>query len=807
MQQLRWRAAVVVAALAATAFLIVTRPARLGLDLRGGTQIVLQAEDTDAVNVDGDTVDRTLEVLRRRVDQLGVSEPTLQRSGDRRVIIELPGVTDPDAALAVIGKTAQLTFHPVLGGAVDEATPPEGEVVLPDESGTRLRLGPAAVTGNDVSTARATLSGDLSASWQVEVDFRGSGSSAWTELTGQAACATPGDPTRRIAIVLDERVVSSPAVDPGVACDVGIPGGATVITGNFSQGDAKDLALLIRAGALPVPVEVVEQRTIGPTLGDAAIRASAQAAVIGALLTIVYMIAYYRLLGVLAALALVLYGAMSYAVLLLVGATLTLPGIAGFVLAVGMAVDANVLVYERIKEEKEGGATTRRAAEHGFQRAWTAIADSNATTLLAAALLFFFASGAVRGFGITLSIGVMMSVFTALVVTRLLVDLVVRTRLRDRPGLLGLEVGGRFRAWIAERHPDLLRHSGRWLVGSGLAVAVALGGIATQGLEYGLDFSGGQLLEYDTQQSPDLDAVREKVAAIGFPRAVVQGSGEDNVTIRTGRLGRTDVERIRAGVEEVAGPATVVREEFVGPTIGNELRRKAVIALGLALVAQLVYLAVRFRWTYGAAAVGAMFHDVVLLLGVFAWLGKELDGVFVAALLTVIGYSVNDSVVVFDRIRELRRSRQRDPLREVANDACLQTVPRTINTGLGALFILVALYLLGGETLRDFALALLIGIVVGTYSSVFTATPLAVRLEGRAGSARPAGGVGRGATSSRPARATEVLVPAAAAASATRPTADRSDAAVRPAPGNTQVTPRPRKKRRKPAQNRKKIGR
>ena len=351
-----------------------------------------------------------------------------------------------------------------------------------------------------MGTARASLSGNFAVEWQVEVDFRGSGAGKWTDLTAQAACAAPTDPTRRIAIVLDDRVVSSPAVGSGVQCDVGIPGGTTVITGNFTQDEAKDLALLIRAGALPVPVVVVEQRTIGPTLGDAAIRASAQAAVIGALLTIAYMIVYYRLLGVLAAVALALYGALSYAVLLLVGATLTLPGIAGFVLAIGMAVDANVLVFERIKEERAGGATTRRAAENGFRRAWSAIADSNATTLLAAGLLFFLASGAVRGFGVTLSIGVVVSVFTALVVTRLFVDLVVRTRLRDRPRLLGLEVGGRFREWIAERRPDLLRHSGRWLAGSAVAVILAVTGIATQGLQYGLDFSGGQLLEYDTQR-------------------------------------------------------------------------------------------------------------------------------------------------------------------------------------------------------------------------------------------------------------------------------------------------------------------
>ena len=728
MQNLRWRAALVLAIVAGTAFLIVDRPARLGLDLQGGTQIVLEAREAPGRKVDADTLNRTLEVLRRRVDQLGVAEPSLQRSGDRRIIIELPGVADPEEAVAVIGRTAELTFHSVL-------PPGEGDRTLPDDAGLPVALGPPAVTGNDVGTASATIGGSFSVAWQVQVEFRNDG--AWRQLTGAAACAPPGDPGRRVAIVLDEKVISSPQVAPDIRCGQGITGGTTSITGNFSEAEAKELALLIRAGALPVPVEIVEQRTIGPTLGAAAIKASVTAAVIGALLTTLYMIAYYRLLGVLAAIALGVYGALSYAVLLLIGATLTLPGIAGFVLAIGMAVDANVLVYERIKEEAAGGASTRRASQRGFQRAWTAIADSNATTLLAAVLLFFFASGAVRGFGITLSIGVLVSLFSALVVTRLLVDVVLRTRLRDHPKLLGLQVGGRFRAWIAARRPNLLRHFRRWLAVSSVALVLAGAGIVTRGLDYGLEFSGGRLLEYDTPRPADLDDVRRAVAGAGFPRAVVQESGDGNVAVRTTQLSPEEADRVRSAVASVAGELTLVRDEFVGPTIGNELRRKALTALGLALVAQMAYLAVRFRWTYAAGAVAAMVHDVVLLLGVFAWLGKTLDGVFLAALLTVIGYSINDSVVVFDRIRELRRSRTKEPLLDVANDACLQTIPRTINTGLGALFILVALYVLGGETLTDFALALLIGIMVGTYSSVFTATPLAVWFEGRGD--RPAG--------------------------------------------------------------------
>lgn len=550
----RWRVLAVVAVVAAAGALVATRPVRLGLDLRGGTQIVLEAQDTDRQQVDDDTASRTLEVLRRRVDALGVSEPTLQRSGDRRIIIELPGVADPEEALEVVGRTAQLTFHAVQGVETDPAAPPPPDgLVLPDSDGTRLRLAPAAVTGDAVSTARATLGGTLG-QWQVEIDFRGDGAREWATLTGQAACAPPGDPARRVAIVLDQEIISSPAVDPGVACGTGITGGSTVITGQFGEREAKDLALLIRAGALPVPVTVVEQRTIGPTLGDAAIEASVKATLIGAALTILYMLVYYRVLGALAALALLGYGVIAYAVLIGIEATLTLPGIAGFVLAVGMAVDANVLVFERMKEEHASGRTLRSAVTAGFRNAWSAIADSNATTLLAAAVLFFLASGAVRGFGVTLAVGVVVSLFSALVLTRVLVELVARSgRLAARPRLLGLEAGRGLRAWLTARGPDLLGRSRLWFAISVAAVALALLGIGARGLSYGLEFSGGRLVEYSTERPVDIDRLRSGLAEAGLARAVVQESGDANVVIRTPELSAEEEQRVEQAVEEVGG--------------------------------------------------------------------------------------------------------------------------------------------------------------------------------------------------------------------------------------------------------------
>jgi SecD/SecF fusion protein len=770
-RHLGWRATAVLLVLGAAGWLAVTRPARLGLDLRGGTQIVLEAKDGPRQRVDDDTVARTLEVLRRRVDQLGVAEPTLQRSGDRRVLVELPGVYDPQEAVRVIGRTAQLAFHPVLGvaepaGEEPARTRPPADadaVVMADEDGDQLRLGPAALTGDAVGDARAELDPQFQARWQVAIEFQGVGSRRWAELTGTAACEPPGDPGRRVAIVLDRQVISSPQVDPSVVCEQGITGGQTVITGDFTDREAQDLALLIRAGALPVPVEVVEQRTIGPTLGEAAITASVRAAIAGAALTMVSMIAYYRLLGGLAAVALLCYGLLSFAVLLALGATLTLPGIAGFVLAIGMAVDSGVLVFERMREEHRAGTGLRPALEQGFTRAFSAIADASVTTLLAAGLLFFLASGAVRGFGVTLSVGVVVSLFTALVVTRVLVELVTRLgSVRQRPALLGVQGGGRLAGWLATHGPNLIA-KGRWLLaGSLLALLLAGAGLAVRGPNFGVEFTGGRLLEYRTARPVGLDAARGALAAAGFPRAVVQASGDGDLTVRTGQLDQAGEGRVRRAVAAVGGQAEELRDEFIGPTIGAELRRKAVIALGIALLVQLGYLAVRFRWTFGAAAVLAMFHDVAILLGLFAWLGKPLDGVFLAALLTVIGYSVNDSVVVFDRIRERLRRRDGEPLAGVVNEACLQTIPRTVNTGLGALFILAALFVLGGETLTDFALALLVGILVGTCSSVLVAAPLLVAFERRS-SRQPAAVTTQSAPAPDGKRVTSARTPASAA--------------------------------------------
>ncbi|MDX3130429.1 protein translocase subunit SecD [Streptomyces europaeiscabiei] len=737
---LRIRGLLALAAVALSLYIALTVPVHLGLDLRGGTQIVLETRPTATADADSEATDRTLEVLRGRIDALGVAEPTLARSGSNRIVVELPGVQDPAEAADVLGRTAQLTFHEVLGTTTsadnqDEPLPkrPRSQV-LADETGQNLRLAAASLTGQNVKEAAARLDQQAGAGWHVTVDFKGAGRDGWARLTGQAACAPAGDPSRRIAIVLDDKIISSPQIDPSVACGSGISGGSTQITGSFSADEAKELALLINGGALPVPVESVEQRTVGPTLGARAITASAWAAAVGTALTALFIIAVYRVMGVLATVALACYGLISYAALAALGATLTLPGLAGFVLAIGMAVDANVLVFERAREEyaSRHRPSPRSALTAGFRGAFSAIADSNITTLIAAGLLFFLASGPVRGFGVTLGIGVLASMFSALVVTRVLADHAAsRRRLRRRPRLTGIAHTGTVRDRLTRTQPQLLRRPRRWLAASAAVLALAAAGIAVRGLDFGVEFTGGRLIEYTTATPVDPDRARTALADAGFPRAVVQTSGDTRLTVRTDQLTNAQAAAVTDTISTLTDHADKLRDEAIGPSLGKELRHGALIALVVALGAQLLYLAARFRWLFGASAVAALAHDVVILVGVFAWLGKPVDGVFLAALLTVVGYSVNDSVVVFDRIRDLSRSDRTSPFAVLANRALLQTLPRTVNTGMGAAFILTALAVLGGDSLADFALALLIGVAVGTYSSMFTATPLAVELHKR----------------------------------------------------------------------------
>lgn len=732
-----WRAIAAFAVVAATLALALTSSAKLGLDLRGGTQIVLETQSTDRVDADAESTDRALEVLRGRVDALGVAEPTLARSGENRIIIELPGLQDPREAAEVIGRTAQLTFHEVLRIPPPEAEPAkekDGERVVEDEDGGPIVVGEPLLDGNGVSDAVATTPEQGVGQWVVNVDFNGDGRDGWRQLVSDA-CSNQ-EAGQRVAILLDDEVISSPGVVPDLCAAGG--GTSTSISGSFTQASATDLAVLIKGGALPVPVEVIEQRTVGPTLGEAAIDASIEAAIIGIALTGLFILFVYRLVGLMATIALAAYAVIAYGLLVWLGATLTLPGLAGFVLAIGLAIDANVLVFERAREEH---ALRQRddlspALTTGFNKAWSAILDSNVTTLLAAGLLFFLASGPVKGFGVTLSIGVIASMFSALVIARVLAGWAVRRGpVRARPGLSGIAGEGRLRRWLTEDGPDLMRRSGTWIAVTLLVGVVSVIGIVGRGLDLGVEFTGGRLLEFSTSSTLDPETARQAVSDAGFPTAVVQSSSGDgeseNVTVRSSELTNDEAFQIEESLGTVAQDVTKERDELIGPSLGDELRNKALIAFAVAIAAQMLYLAWRFRWTFAASAVLSMSSVVLTVVGVFAWWGKPIDGVFLAAVLSIIGLAVNDTIVVFDRIREHTREDRGRPLRTVVNEAILQTIPRTVNTGFGAMFILAALAVLGGSSLTDFAIALLIGLSIGIVSTIFTASALAVVLEER----------------------------------------------------------------------------
>lgn len=704
----------------------------LGLDLRGGAQFIFEAEGTEQTPATAENVDKTLEVLRGRVDALGVAESTLVRQGENRILVELPGVTSDEEAQEAedrIGSTAQLTIHEVIGTAQPDAEPAKkNNQVLPSDQGDTIEVGPTVIQGEEISGASA-VQRDQSVEWVVAIDFNGEGGRTWADITGKAACNPSGDPKRRIAIVLDGEVISSPEVNTDVGCNVGIRGGSTDITGNFTSEESKDLAALIEGGALPLELRAISDRLVGPSLGAAAIDASVEAGIIGIALTGLFIIFVYRLVGFAATLALASYALLAYAMLVGLGSTLTLPGLAGFVLAIGMAIDANVLVFERAREEYQAypSAGLRRALQVGFNKAWSAIIDSNITTLLAAGLLFFLGSGPIKGFGVTLSIGVIASMVSALIIARVLCDLAVSNKaVARRPAVSGLGSVGKVRQWLDRKDPQLMTRRKTWLGISAAALVVAVAGIVTQGLNLGVEFTGGRQLDYSvTNQDMTVDQAREAVADAGFPEAVVQTADTADFTVRVGEVSNEEEQRIEDELASVGGDVSKVDDQQISASLGEQLRNNALIAFGVAFLAQLLYLAIRFKWTFGVAAVLGMAHDVILVVGLFAWLQKPIDGIFLAAAMTIVGLSVNDTVVVFDRIRERWwGSKPEDDFTDVSNKAAVETIPRTVNTGLGSMFILAALVFLGGDSLQDFAIALLVGLVVGTASSVFVSTPL-----------------------------------------------------------------------------------
>ncbi|WP_347241830.1 protein translocase subunit SecD [Thermus sp.] len=718
----KWTTEIFLLALFLGALLLVWKPwapqepkIRLGLDLKGGLRVLLEA---DVENPTPDDLEKARAVLENRINALGVAEPLIQIQGQRRIVVELPGLSqaDQDRALKLIGQRAVLEFRILKDGATGTTVAQinqalrenprlkredlEKDLIKPED------LGPPLLTGADLADARAVF--DQFGRPQVALTFTPEGAKKFEEVTRQNV-------GKRLAIILDGKVYTAPVIRQAIT------GGQAVIEGLSGLEEASEIALVLRSGALPVPLKVAEIRAIGPTLGQDAIQAGIRSALIGTLAIFLLIFAYYGLhLGLVASLGLIYTSVLILGLLSGLGATLTLPGIAGLVLTLGAAVDGNVLSFERIKEELRAGKKFRQAIPEGFRHSTLTILDVNIAHLLAAAALYQYATGPVRGFAVALAIGVVTSVFSNLVFSRYLLDWIGERR-EVRPPM-----------WLVDPKINFMGPA-RYITLSSILIALLSGGLVlTKGFNYSIDFTGGTAFTLRASPETGVDTLRGFLEAKGFPgrEAVITQvqaptSSYKEFSLKLPPLPdakRLELEALLA--RELK--AQVLSSETVGPAVGQELRRNALMAVLVGLGLILIYMAFRFDWTFGVANVLAVAHDVAIVAGMYSLLGLEFSISTIAALLTIVGYSVNDSIVVSDRIRENQKLLRGLPYAELVNRSINQTLSRTVMTSLTTLLPILALLFLGGSVLRDFALAIFVGIFVGTYSSIYVVSALVV---------------------------------------------------------------------------------
>ena len=808
----------------------------LGLDLQGGIHLVMQVDTKgmkDRKQIT-DAVDQAIIVIENRVNQLGLTEPVVQRQGTNRIIVELPGMRDVERAKALIGKTARLEFKLLksdqdikftvdkidlyLSGLKDAALPdslkakadstkaaapgaqksaeskspadttkrglfeeqqvsgaeaakrfsnlleyqqsggdpsfdilvrldnvPRMEAFLNDPGvrqvlqniGVVFLWGPEnarddrrreifllnaanELTGEAIADARVALGSGMQAGKpEIEMENTKEGASEWARITG----ANVG---KRLAIVLDNIVYSAPNIRER------IPSGTSQITGSFTMDEAKDLKNVIRSGALPATVEILEDRTVGPTLGADSIRNSRNAFIIAMAAIIAFMLVYYFGQGFIAIFSLFLNSLFILAFLAFFNATLTLPGMAGIILTMGMAVDANVLVFERIREELRLGNSSRVAIDNGYLHARWAILDSNITTFLTGVILYNFGTGPIKGFALTLMVGIASTVFTALVAAKVFTDLL--TRKLDHISV------GKLAVFRNINFPFIKFRFWAYL----FSTVIILIGIASlvynKGPKYSIDFLGGTLLELHYDKPVQIADIRDALGQVdvkGTDLATSEiqflGQGNQDVLIRIVKVGNMQEtsDKVKAALKTKFADSIptdinnwVLREEMVGPTIGEELRGKAWWAIFWSLVVLLIYISFRFDFKFGLGAVISLFHDPIIIIGLFSIMGKEISLTVIAAILAIMGYSINDTIVVFDRIREKLRKGFPEGYINTLNRAINETLSRTTITSFLTLLSVLAIFFFGGTVIHDFSLALIIGIVIGTYSSIYVATPV-----------------------------------------------------------------------------------
>lgn len=751
----------------------------LGLDLQGGLRVLLQADVPEGTVLEPGAIDVARDIVNRRVNALGVSEPVVQVQGNNRIVVELPGIQNPEEAVKVFGSTGLLEFidagsvPPQVGELVattgasvnnscsaavaQQGTPTPAPTISPSSSITptteitptnpitNTRVFSTVMTGDCLATAVVAFDPNTN---QPHIQFQLKDAGA--KIFGDFTSANVG---RYLAIALDKEIISAPVINSAIT------GGSGIIEGQFTIPEANNFAVQLRFGSLPIPLRIETTTTIGPTLGADSLQRSLTAGAIGLGVVSLFMILFYRLPGVIAVIALSIYGLLSFTIYK-VGipgffefVTLTLPGIAGFVLSLGVAVDSNFLVFERMKEELRAGRPLNQAVEIGFERAWSAILDSNVAMLISSLILFWFGSsfGAslVAGFALTLGIGTMLSIFTAVFVTRTLLRFIIEIGLFPNLWWWGIkpdETG--IHAAPQPANSKVMDFVGRRRWYFMLSIIMIIPGLlaifynlATAGsaFQLGIDFTGGTNWEItNISRMPTSDEVRAIFGEFGIRDATPIPEtleGQPAVMIRSSEVRLEDKAAIGAKLQEILGDYTEVRFESAGPLIGAEVTQRAAIAVALTSLGVLLYMAFAFRnaphaFRYGVCAILAMLHDILVVLGATAifgiLFGWQFDALVLTALLTVIGFAINDTIVVFDRIRENVRRLNGLPFDDIVNHSIMETLGRSLNTQLAVAFTLTALTLFGGVTTQQFTLTMLIGLISVTYSSIFNAAQFLV---------------------------------------------------------------------------------
>ena len=830
------------ALLIATGALTYLRAPVLGLDLQGGAEVTLEAQPQKGQTVTADQMNQAVQILRTRVDALGVSEPQIQQEQGNRISIAVAGEKDPARVFALVGSTGQLyfidleqgltqgvsrsfvagagivpktTLYDLLkavpkklqtgdlsvlyafkksdttqplnpNGAVDmpqlllqigESTLPSDVVVLgvpadhlavkcsnQSPAGCPPNITPVPTTAKekffwymfDLPPVAQRLTGDDLDSAKADVDtttgqpvvlmnFNDRGSKLFGDITKQladrgrsewsAAGAQAGQEAgyfQRFSIILDGHLETYPTID-FVSNPDGIQGGSAQITGLASQQEANDIALVLQSGSLPVRFVALSSSQVSATLGAASLRQGLIAGGIGLLLMMLYLIAFYRVLGVVAGVALVIFAALFYGVILAIPVTMTLPGIAGMILTIGVAADANIVVFERIREEFRAGKTLKAAISAGYSRGFRTIIDANAVTLITASVLFVASQSSVKGFAFLLAIGVLVSMFTSVVATRAILNVLSGFAWFNNPRVIGAEakpVRWRF---------DFAGRKRLFFAIAATVVVICVGALGVRGLNMGLDFTGGTRMAVVTTKPATVDEMRTILvkADSTLSGAVVRGQGTQSGSTYTTfqidakEISPAKVQTIQQEVNQQYGLAEQIDVRTVSASFGNEILQGALLALAFSILLIIIYMAFRFDWKFALPMIVALLHDLVIAVGVYAISGREVTSATIAALLTILGYSLYDTIIVFDRVRENEKSLRRQTYDQIVNISLWETATRSLNTTFSTLLPILALFFFGGATLQDFAFALIIGIASGAYSSFFIAAPLLSVLKGR----------------------------------------------------------------------------